>query len=131
VLVLLLACAALPAAIAVRPAAAILTEDLARAARWARANTPRDCLDYLVERGETAYWLHLALGNPRMSDRTAALDGFDGRAAIGRWVASEPGLTYAIADLPRLPNEARDRAEVLASFGSAAVIKRRGPSACP
>jgi hypothetical protein len=132
VLVLLLACAVVPGAI-VRPATPpILTEDLARAARWARANTPRDCVDYLVGQGETAYWLHLAaLGNPRMSARTAAFDVFDPRAAVGQWVAGEPGLTYAIADLTRLPNQARDRADVLASFGSAAVLKRRGPSACP
>jgi hypothetical protein len=66
-----------------------------------------------------------------MSDRTAALDHFDGRAAIGRWIADEPGLTYAIAELSRLPNEARERADVLFSFGSAAVLKRRGPSTCP
>jgi hypothetical protein len=132
VIVLLLACAAVPRAIARQPASAVIGEDLARAARWTRANAPPGCVDYLVGRGDTAYWLHLAgLGNARMSDRTAALDHFDGRAAIGRWIADEPGLTYAIAELSRLPNEARERADVLFSFGSAAVLKRRGPSTCP
>lgn len=132
VLVLLLACAVAPGALA-RPAAPpVITEDLVRAARWTRGQAPQDCVDYLVARGDTAYWLHLAaLGNPRMSERTAALDRFDGRAAIGQWVAGEPGLTYAIADLTRLPNEARDRAEVLATFGTVAVLKRRGVSSCP
>ena len=132
VIALLLACAVVPGALAYRSPAPVVTEDLARAGRWARANVPRDCVDYLVAGGDTAYWLHLAaLGNPRESDRTAALDRFDGRAVVGRWVAGEAGVTYAIADMSRLPNEARDRADVLASFGAAAVLKRKGPSRCP
>ena len=132
VLALLLACAVVPGTLVDRGAAPVITEDLARAGRWARAQVPPDCVDYLVGSGDTAYFLHLAaLGNPRVSDRTAALDAFDGRAALGPWVAGEPGLAYAIAETGRLPNQLLDRADVLASFGSAAVLKRRGAAACP
>jgi hypothetical protein len=129
---LLLACAALPSAATFRGASKTITEDLARSGQWARANVPPDCVDYLVSSPDAAYWLHLsALGNPRMSDRTAALSDFNLNAAIGRWVSGEDGPTYAIADMAGVPNAMRDRFDMLASFGSAAVIKRRGPSTCP
>ena len=78
----------------------------------------------------TGYWLHLAvLGNPRMSARTGNPATFDRTAAIVRWL-SPGGYPYAIADLSTLPSDVRSDLDVVADFGTAAVVKRRGPSSC-
>ena len=109
----------------------VISEPLALAGQWARAHVPPACVDYLVADDYTAYWLHLAvLGNPRMSARTADADTFVSRAAIVRWILPR-GLPFAIADLPALPTDVRGELDVLAQFGPAAVVKRRGESRCP
>ena len=92
---------------------------------------PPGCVEYLVPNPDTAYWLHLAvLGNPRVSARTAAVETFDDRRALLRWI-SPGGLPYAVADLGSLPKDIRADAAVLAQFDTAAVIKRHGASSCP
>ena len=112
----------------------VVTDDLYAAGKWLRANGGASCADYLVTDAETAYWLHLAvLGNPRSAERMKDIDR-DPRAAVASWIASE-GRRYAIADLRLLPDEVLragragstrpEGAEVIAQFGSAAVIKRR------
>jgi hypothetical protein len=113
-----------------RPAPAI-SEPLALAGSWARDHVPASCVEYLVGDALTGYWLHLAvLGNPRMSARTGDVATFDRTAAIIRWL-TPGGYPYAIADLPSLPADVRSDLDVVADFGPAAVVKRRGASSCP
>ena len=101
------------------------------AGRWARASLPPGCLEYLVGDDETAYWLHLAvLGNPRMSDRTADNSTYEPNDAVIRWLTPN-GLPYGIADLSALSRDVRDGLDIVQPFGTAAVVRRRGPSACP
>ena len=100
------------------------------AGRWARAALPAGCIEYLVGDDETAYWLHLAvLGNPRMSDRTGNNATYEPNDAVMRWLTPN-GLPYAIADLPALPKDVREELDVIQPFGTAAVVRRRGASAC-
>ena len=109
----------------------IVSTDLYQAGQWARDHIGADCVDYLVADANTAYWLHLAvLGNARASSRAAEVDRYDPRAAIGHWIASDQALGHAIVDQRLLPDEVRSRVEVIARFGSAAVIKRPGASPC-
>ena len=109
----------------------VISEPLYLAGQWARAHVQSACVEYLVPDDDTAYWLHLAvLGNPRMSARTADDDTFVWRAAIVRWILPR-GLPFAIADLTALPKDVRGELDVLAQFGPAAVVKRRGDSRCP
>lgn len=104
----------------------VIDLDLYEAGKWTRANVGQTCVDYLVGDAETAYWLHLAvLGNPRASDRMIEMDRYDPRAAAGPWITSE-GRSHAIADLRLLPDEVRSRVDVIAQYGSAAVIRRKG-----
>jgi hypothetical protein len=123
--------AALLMVLVVRPALTVpraipvVDLDLYAAGKWTRANVGQTCVDYLVADAETAYWLHLAvLGNPRASDRMIEIDRYDPRAAAGPWITSE-GRTYAIADLRLLPDEVRSNVDVIAHYGSAAVIRRK------
>jgi len=110
--------------------APVVSEPLYEAGVWARTHVPPACVEYLVADPDTAYWLHLAvLGNPRVTARTVAVEAYDLRSAVVRWI--EPGgLPYAIADLSAIPADVRREAEVLERFGSAAVLKRRGPGSC-
>jgi hypothetical protein len=114
-----------------RPTATI-SEPLIQAGQWARAHVDSNCVDYLVSDGYSAYWLHLAvLGNARSVKRSTENDTYEPRQALIRWI--EPsGLPYAIADdFSALPKDIRDRVDILARFGPAAVVKRRGPGVCP
>jgi hypothetical protein len=107
-----------------------VSESLFLAGRWARDNVEPACVDYVVRDDNTAYWLHLAvLGNPRMSARTADDSTFSTTAAIVRWI-NPGGLPYGVVDLGTIPKDVLESTEVLARFGSAAVVKRRGLSAC-
>jgi hypothetical protein len=108
----------------------VVSLNLASAGRFARDHLPVECVDYVVADGETAYWLHLAvLRNPWSSARTASPQTFAPRQAIARWIEPE-GLPFAVADLTILPNEIVARVDELARFGSAVVIRRRGPAQC-
>jgi len=106
-----------------------VSEALYLAGRWARDNIPDpSCVDYIVTDVHTAYWLHLAvLGNRRMSARTADDRTFDPREQVIRWI-NPGGLPYAVADLAAVPKDVLAEHEELARFGSAVVIKRRGPA---
>jgi hypothetical protein len=107
-----------------------VSASLERAGQWARANLPPGCVEYLVDDDETAYWLHLAvLGNPRSSARSAATATYEPGLIIIRWL-TPGGLPYAIADLPALPREVRDELHIFKQFGTAAIVKRVGPSSC-
>lgn len=114
-----------------RPLPPALTSlDVYDAARWARAHLPVGCIEYLVGDDETSYWLHLAvLGNPRMSARTADWATYEPKDAILRWL-TPGGLPYAVADLPALPRGVREELDVAERFGSAAIVRRRGPASC-
>jgi hypothetical protein len=109
----------------------VVTEPMWLAGSWARVHLPPACVDYLVADGYTGYWLHLAvLGNPRAAGRALEEDAFDPRKAIVRWILPG-GLPYAIAgDFDALPRDIRTNVDVLARFGPAAVVQRRGTSAC-
>jgi hypothetical protein len=109
----------------------VVTQPLFLAGSWALAHVPPACVDYLVADGYTGYWLHLAvLGNPRAAGRTLVDDTFEPRQAMVRWIVPG-GLPYAIADdFDALPRDIRTNVDVLARFGPAAVVKRRGPSTC-
>lgn len=112
----------------------VVSDDLYSAGKWVRANGVAACADYIVADAETAYWLHLAvLGNPRATDRMAEIDRYDPRTAAAPWITAE-SRGFAIADLRLLPDEVLQArvgatrpagAEVIAQFGSAAVIRRR------
>jgi hypothetical protein len=119
-----------PLAAAPRPRP-IVTEPVLEAAHWAGAQMPPRCIDYLVVDGYTAYWLHLAVfGQPRASGRAMNDDTFDARKGMVRWILPN-GLPIAVADdFDALPRDIRTNVDVLARFGPAAVVKRRGPSAC-
>ena len=109
---------------------ALASLDVYDAARWARVHLPVGCIEYLVGDDETSYWLHLAvLGNPRMSARTADWATYEPKDAILRWL-TPGGLPYAVADLPALPRGVRDELDVTEWFGSAAIVRRRGPASC-
>jgi hypothetical protein len=109
----------------------VVTQPVFLAGAWALAHVPPACVDYLVADGYTGYWLHLAvLGNPRAAGRTLVDDTFEPRQAIVRWIVPD-GLPYAITDnLEGLPRDIRTNVDILARFGPAAVVKRRGPSSC-
>jgi hypothetical protein len=127
---------ALVAAAVARPLAAaprprpIVTQPVLDAALWARTQMPAGCIDYLMVDGYTAYWLHLAVfGQPRASGRAMNDDTFDARQGLVRWILPG-GLPLGIADdFDALPRDIRTNVDVLARFGPAAVIKRRGPAA--
>jgi hypothetical protein len=110
----------------------VVTQPVFFAGNWARTRFPSDCVDYLVADGYSAYWLHLAVfGNPRAAGRSLDDDTFDPKKALVRWILPD-GLRYAIAgDFDALPRDIRDHVDVLARFGPAAVVQRRGPSRCP
>ena len=109
----------------------IVSTDLYEAGQWARDNVGAACVDYIVADANTAYWLHLAvLGNARASSRAAEVDRYDPRTAIGRWIAADETQSFAIVDERLMPDEVRGRVEVMARFGSAAVIRRPGASTC-
>jgi len=103
---------------------------LYEAGMWARVNVPPQCIEYLVGDDETAYWLHLAvLGNPRMSDRTGDNSTYEPNDAVMRWLTPN-GLPYGIADLSALPRGVREELDIVQQFGTAAIVKRRGPASC-
>jgi hypothetical protein len=113
--------------VAKHPATSI---DLEQAGKWVREHVDPHCVEYLVGNDNTAYWLHLAvLGNPRRGARTGDNATYELNPALVRWL-TPGGLPYAIADLRVLPTDIKDGSEIVAQFGSAAVIKRQGPSAC-
>jgi hypothetical protein len=118
-----------PIAAAPRPKP-ILSEPVLHAGEWAKAHVPPACVDYLTLDGYTAYWLHLAVfGQPRASGRATDDDTFEPKKALVRWILPG-GLPYAITDdLDALPRDIRSNVDVVARFGQAAVVKRRGASA--
>ena len=122
---------ALPALAAQRPKP-VVTEPVLRAAVWAGEHASKDCIDYLTQDGYTAYWLHLAVfGNARASGRATVDETFEPRKALVRWILPG-GLKYAITDdFSALPRDIRDNVDVLARFGDAAVVRRRGAAAPP
>ncbi len=108
-----------------------ISHPLELAGEWARAQVPPLCVEYLVDDDETAYWLHLAvLGNRRISARTGDDDTYRLTPALVRWL-TPGGLPYGIADLPAIPRGVREEFDIVASFDTAAVVRRRGPSTCP
>jgi hypothetical protein len=118
-----------PALTAPRPKP-VVTEPLYQAGVWARTHVDPNCVDYLVDDEYSAYWLHLgvlrnARADPRHSDEL-----FIVKHALVRWVMPG-GRRYAIVeDLSKLPRDIRSNVDVLASFGPAAVVKRRGAASC-
>ncbi len=104
--------------------------ELEQAGKWAREHIDPHCVDYLVGDDNTAYWLHLAvLGNPRRGSRTGDNATYELTPALVRWL-TPGGFPYAIADLRVLPTDIKAASDIVAQFGSAAVVKRRGPSSC-
>lgn len=129
--VLIVAAGAARAMASAPPLKPTITQPVFLAGDWARAHVPAACVDYLVADGYTGYWLHLAvLGNPRAAGRSLVDDTFEPHQAIVRWILPD-GLPYAIADnFDALPRDIRTSVDVLARFGPAAVVHRRGPSSC-
>jgi hypothetical protein len=119
-----------PLAAAPRPRP-VVTQPVLDAAQWARAQMPPGCIDYLVVDGYTAYWLHLAVfGQPRASGRATNDDTFIANKGLVRWILPN-GLPLAVTDdFEALPRDIRVNVDVLARFGPAAVVRRRGESRC-
>jgi hypothetical protein len=113
------------------PVTPVVTQPLVLAGEWARAHVEPACVDYLVADGYSGYWLHLAvLGNPRAVGRALDNDTFDPQKAIVRWILPN-GLPFAIAgNFGALPRDIRTNVDILARFGPAAVVKRRGAAVC-
>jgi hypothetical protein len=108
-----------------RPAPPI-TEEVFRAGQWARDHVPVACVEYLVPKDATSYWLHLAvLRNGMQPPRGAAPPAFDFTDAIVRWLTNR-SHPFAIADLSVTPREVREQIDVLAQFGAIVVGRRRG-----
>jgi hypothetical protein len=109
----------------------IVSQPLYLAGQWARANVAPACVDYLVNNVYTAYWLHISvLGNARAAPRSGDDDTYQPRQTLNRWILGG-GVAYAIAeDFEGLPKDIRTNVDVIARFGPAAVVKRRGPSSC-
>src|SRR5262245_3241477 len=109
----------------------VVSDPMYLAGKWARANLPPACVDYLVQDDDSAYWLHLAvLGNARQTDRTNDPATFDPKAALIRWI-QPAGLPFAITgDFEALPKDIRTSVGVVQRFGPAAVLKRRGDAIC-
>jgi hypothetical protein len=109
----------------------IVTQPTFLAAQWARTQAPPQCIDYLVTDGYTAYWLHLAVfGQARASGRAMDENTFHAKKGLERWILPN-GLPLAVVDdFDALPRDIRTNVDVLERFGPAAVVKRRGPSAC-
>src|SRR5262245_16141440 len=104
--------------------------ELDEAGIWARDHVDPHCVEYLVGDDNTAYWLHLAvLGNPRRGARTGDTATYELTPALVRWL-TPGGLPYAIADLRVVPTDIKDASDIVAQFGPAAVIKRKGPASC-
>jgi hypothetical protein len=113
------------------PTQPAISESLNRAGIWARAHLPPHCVEYLVDNESTVYWLHHAvLGNPRTPARPDERALYELPATVVRWL-TPGGLPYAIADLTVLARDIRSDLDVIAAFGTAAVARRRGASACP
>jgi hypothetical protein len=113
--------------VAKHPAASI---ELEQAGQWVRDHVDPHCVEYLVGDDNTAYWLHLAvLGNPRRGSRTGDNGTYELNPALVRWL-TPGGFPYAIADLRVLPTDIKDSSDIVAQFGPAAVVKRKGPSSC-
>jgi len=108
-----------------------VTEAVLDAATWAQSKMPPACIDYLTVDLYTAYWLHVAVfTQPRASGRALNDDTFDTRKSLERWILST-GLPLGVTDdFEALPRDIRTNVDVLQRFGPAAVVKRRGPSAC-
>ena len=131
------ALAAIVAIAVARPLAAmprprpVVTEAVLNAATWAQSQMPPACIDYLTVDLYTAYWLHLAVfTQPRASGRALNDDTFDTRKSLERWILAT-GLPLGVTDdFEALPRDIRTNVDVLRQFGLAAVVKRRGPSAC-
>ena len=104
--------------------------ELEQAGKWARKHVDPHCVEYLVGDDNTAYWLHLAvLGNPRRGSRTGDNATYELTPALVRWL-TPGGFPYAIADLRVLPTDIKAASDIVAQFGSVALVKRRGPSSC-
>lgn len=107
-----------------------LSEPIFLAGRWARDHLPPQCVGYMVPDDDTAYWLHLAvLRNSRSADRTNDDATYSIGETVARWYAPG-GPPYAIADLTALGRDVRADLDVMAQFGTAAVIRKRG-GVCP
>ena len=109
----------------------IVSQPLYLSGQWARANVDPACVDYLVNNVYTAYWLHISvLGNARAAPRSGDDDTYQPRQTLNRWILGG-GVPYAIAEnFEGLPKDIRSIVDVIARFGPAAVVKRRGPSSC-
>jgi hypothetical protein len=104
--------------------------ELEQAGKWVREHGDPHCVEYLVGDDDTAYWLHLAvLRNPRRGARTGENATYELNPALVRWL-TPGGLPYAIADLKVLPTDIKNGSDIVAQFGPAAVIKRKGSSSC-
>jgi hypothetical protein len=113
-----------------RPKPAV-SQPLFLAADWARRHLKPECVDYVVNNVYSAYWLHIAmLRNARAAPRSVDDDTYQPEQGRVRWIQPD-GLPYAIAeDFGQLPRDLRTNVDVVARFGSAAVVKRRGRAAC-
>jgi hypothetical protein len=113
-----------------RPKPAV-SQPLFVAGEWARTNLKPECVDYVVNDVFSAYWLHIAvLRNARAAPRSMDDDTYQPEKELIRWVEPD-GLPYAIAqDFDQLPRDVRTHVDVVARFGPAAIIKRRGRSIC-
>ena len=109
----------------------IVSTSLYVAGAWARANVAPGCVDYLVNNLYTAYWLHLSvLGNARATPRSGDDDTYQPRQTLNRWILGGGVLHAIVEDFEGLPKDIRTSVDVVARFGPAAVVKRRGPSSC-
>ncbi len=115
------------------PPPSAVSAEAYQAGRWAKANLPGDCIDYLSDHWVVAYWLHVAvLGNPRLSPHTEQLvaDWNYAQTSRERWEQTT-ALPYAIiTDWPDAPASVKALSAVIYQAGPAAVVRRVGQAAC-
>jgi hypothetical protein len=129
-LILVLAILTLRPALTAPQPKPVVTERLYQAGVWARTHVDPACVDYLVDDEYSAYWLHLGVLRNARADPRHSDDLFVVKHALVRWVMPG-GRRYAIVeDLSKLPRDIRSNVDVLATFGPAAVVKRRGAASC-
>jgi hypothetical protein len=106
------------------PAAQVITPDLVAAARWLRANAPRDAARAITvgaPAGPLAYWLEVGLLGQRRDKAAAAQREFTiAPPSHESWLIDQQLAPVAItSSADELPGEA-----VLARFGDVAVVRR-------
>ncbi len=102
------------------------SEDVFDVGAWAARNLPGACVEYVVPRRVSRFWLHVGwLGNPWWgAERRADVLADDSGPSLAAWEADPAGRPYAIvAGWRAQPPQAQQAARVLYQAGDVAVVR--------